>query len=183
MTLFGWWKRDDQPPGLAAWRKGWNAAVETPDGADIDALRRELDAAAAAGADVEIELEMLDGLMRLRDMRRQCSAGALPRLATQHRVVGAEPCHFTAPASLPLDEMQAAGRVLATPTRAIFIGGGRTSASPWHGIRQVTRVERDLVLLRADHSVAAHFRFNTYGDALVAAELARHFAAPRDRRL
>lgn len=174
MKLFGWFRRETQEDPLAGWRRTWTEAVGAPSTADPESLRKELDAHAASGADVEVEMEMLDALEHLRELQR-VSASALPVIPTQHRVIGTEPCHFTAPASQPADPAQASGRLLATPTRIIFVGGGRNAAIPWHTIHRVERVERDVLLLRADSTPAAHFRFNTYGDALSAAFLAQHF--------
>jgi hypothetical protein len=54
----------------------------------------------------------------------------------------------------------------------VFVGGGRTSATPWHAVHDIARIDRDLLLVRADRSPAAHFRFNTYGDAVLCAFLA-----------
>jgi hypothetical protein len=42
-------------------------------------------------------------------------------------------------------------------------------------------MERDVILVRADPAPAATFRFNTYGDAVVCAFLARHLKGARAR--
>lgn len=185
MKLFGWLKR--APTGtaepLTRWRATWTAALETTDTADVARLTAQLYAEAAAGADVEVEREMLDALAQLRTIQQHSGAGTLPLVETQHRVVGTEACYFAAPASLAADAAHASGRLLMTATRAIFVGSGRTSATPWHSVHEIVRLERDVLLLRADQSPAAHFRFNTYGDAVVAAFLVRHFRNARRARL
>lgn len=183
MKLFGWLKRSGKDDLLADWRARWTRALENPEDADVKAMRGELEAAERSGADVEVEAEMLDALEQLIVTRTQAASGSLPLIATQHRVVGMEPCHFTAPVSLPADPSQASGRLLVTPGRAIFVGGGRTSASAWSTVHRIVRVERDVLLLRADETAAAHFRFNTFGDALVAAFLAQHFRKSQRTRL
>lgn len=173
MNLFGWLKRDRTDDALATWRREWTTAIDEARPGDVEALRAQLDAQAASGADVEVELEMLDALEQLRLLRQH--GAALPTVDTQHRVIGNEPCHFTAPASLPDDQAQVSGRLLATPTRAVFVGGGRTSAVPWHTVHRVARIDRDVILARRDGTAAARFRLNTYGDALALAFLAAHF--------
>ena len=184
MKLFSWLRgnarADDK---LTAWRQAWHRAIETPDHTDITALRRELDDAAPPDGDIEIELEMLEALQQLREVQAAAVHGRLPSVDTQHRIVATEPCHFTAPASLPDDAAQTSGRVLMTPTRAIFVGAGRTSTTAWHAVREVVRVDRDVALVRADRSAAVQFRFNTFGDSVVAAFLAAHFRNARRTRL
>ena len=174
MKLFGWIsgvkKQDERTAAIAAWRQKWVEALES-DGSPSP-LREQLDALTTPDLDVEVEIEMLDGLEQLREAQRTVAAGTLPVVETHHRVIGADRCHFTAPASLPSDQHQANGRLLLTSARAVFVGGGRTSAAPWHAIHEIVRVERDVILLRADRSPAAHYRFNTYGDAVLCAFLA-----------
>ena len=181
MKLFGWIpgakKQDERTAALTAWRKKWMEALETD--ASAAPLREELDALTQPDLDVEVEIEMLDGLEQLREAPRPVATGALPVVETHHRVIGADRCHFTAPASLPSEEQQANGRLLLTSVRAVFVGGGRTSAAPWHAIHEIVRLERDVVLLRADRSPAAHYRFNTYGDAVLCAFLASRLRRAR----
>ena len=175
MKLFGWFGRSPsaaRDAALSDWRRSWAAALDTADDDTTAALRRQLDALAAPEVDLEVELELLDALEQLRDARRAAASGPLPVVETHHRVIGSDTCHFTAPASLPSDPQQAHGRLLLTSVRAVFVGGGRTAATPWHGVHEVARVERDVLFVRADRSAAAHFRFNTYGDAVLCAFLA-----------
>lgn len=174
MKLFGWIsgskKQDERTAALTVWRRTWAEAMES-DGSPAP-LREQLDALAAPDLDLEVEFEMLDALEQLREAQQQAASGSLPVVETHHRVIGADRCHFTAPASLPSDTQQANGRLLLTSARAVFVGGGRTAAAAWHSIHEIVRVERDVLLLRADRSPAAHYRFNTYGDAVLCAFLA-----------
>ena len=173
MKFFGWIpgskKQDERAAALSAWRQQWAAALD--DQTSPVSLREQLDALTTADLDVEVEIEMLDGLEQLREAQRAAAGGTLPVIETHHRVIGADRCHFTAPASLPSDDQQANGRLLLTSARAVFVGGGRTSAAAWHMVHEIVRLERDVVLLRADRSPVAHYRFNTYGDALLCAFL------------
>ena len=185
MKLFGWW-RGTNPRGdekLLAWRAHWEQALSTSGAGDLDRLRAELDQLAPGVDDVEVETEMLDALVCVRDLQAAAQRGQLPIVETQHRVVGTEPCHFTAPASLPDDAAQTSGRLLITPTRLLFIGGGRTQAVAWHAVHEAIRAERDVALLRGDTSTAAHFRLNTYTDAVATVFFARHFKNTRRPRL
>jgi len=182
MTIFGWLRRNHarQNGALLEWRARWAAAIETADPSSTadDHLRRLLDELGASEPDLEIEREMLDALEALRRAQPDLAGGSLPIVETRHRVIGQDACHFTAPASLPSDQSQPAGRVLLTGARAVFVGGGRSSATPWHAVRTIARRERDVLLVRTAESAAAHFRFNTYTDAVLCALLARHLAEP-----
>lgn len=174
MKLFGWFKGADTDAAgkaLAAWRRRWSAALEGGN-ADLTSLRAELEAITRQGDDIEVELELLDALEQLEGAKRAAEAGALPVVETQHRVISGDTCHYSAPASLPSDQQQANGRLLLTSARAVFVGGGRTTATPWHSVHEIVRHDRDVLFVRADRSPAAHFRFNTYADALLCAFLA-----------
>jgi hypothetical protein len=164
-------RRDERSAALTEWRRNWMAAVESQDG-DSERLRLQLRDLEAPHVDLEIELEMLDALEQLREAQRTTASGRLPVVETHHRVIGGDACHFTAPASLPSDQNHASGRLLLTSARAVFVGGGRTAATAWHAVRDIARIDRDVLLVRADRSPAAHFRFNTYGDAVLCAFLA-----------
>ena len=183
--MFDWFKRSKKQGtgGLAAWRTAWTAAIDGSQPATPAELRTQLEAARGDADDIEVELEMLDAAETLAGLRQDLAGGGLPVVETHHRVIGSETCHFTAPASLPDDASQASGRLLFTATRATFVGAGRTSATAWHTVHEVLRSDRDVLLVRADHTPAAHFRFNTYADAVSAAFLARHLRKPRAGRL
>lgn len=174
--MFDWFKRSKSrgKDRLAAWRAAWAAAIDGTNPSTAAALREQLDLARTDADDIEVELEMLDASDALAGLDRTLADGQLPVVETHHRVIGTEVCHFTAPASRPDDTAQASGRLLFTATRATFVGGGRTSATPWHAVHEVLRTDRDVLLVRADHTAAAHYRLNTYADAVSAARLARH---------
>ena len=184
MNLFGWLKGGSRrdTSALDEWRVSWSSAVDGGDSLDAG-LRQQLDTLASGEGDVEIELEMLDGLDQLRAVQQAVAAGTMPSVETHHRVIGLEACHFSAPSSLATEQAQASGRVLLTGTRAVFVGGGRTSATAWHAVHDIGRLERDVLLIRPDRSVAAHLSFNTYADAVVCAFLSRHLKGSRRSRL
>ena len=185
MSLFGWLRgqRNGSNRQRDEWRKAWAAAVEADDASRVEALRLQLEPLNTPGEDVEVELEMLDALERLGAIYGPSEAGTLPTVETQHRVLGGDVCHFTAPASLPDDPAQASGRVLFTATRTIFVGGAQKPSLPWHAVREVVRSDRDVLFVRPDGSASAHFRFNTYGDAVVAAFLARRLKGQKGTRV
>jgi len=185
MKLFGWIKgRDDgNDRQRKRWRESWAHAVATEDGGKTPELKAELETfQLGPGDDIEVELEMLDALERLAVLQRDVAAGSLPAIDTHHRVVASDLCHFTAPASLPDDPAQASGRVLFTNMRSIFVGGGGQKPIAWHTVREVIHADRDLMLVRADGSAAAHFRFNSYSDAVEAAFLARRLKGSKGTR-
>jgi len=93
--------------------------------------------------------------------------------------VRGEPCHYSAPASMPDEPGQPAGRLLFTSTRAIFVGGPDGLAAAWHSISEAGHIERDLVLTRNGRDRIYRFRCNAYGDALRAAFIAGELLARR----
>ena len=181
MGLIGWLKRkeSDTRKRRREWRTAWEASIESEADGRLDELRAGLPALAADGEDTEIEIEMLEALAELAKIHHATAHGKMPAIETHHRVIGAEACHFTAPASLPTDAAQASGRVLFTPSRSLFIGGGKTTSLPWHAVQHIVRQDRDLLLARAAGADGVHFRFNSYADAVVAAFLARRLKAAR----
>jgi hypothetical protein len=179
MGLLQWWSGRNGRSGstqLDAWRKEWSAAVATQDGRRIADLRRSLDALGLTADDLEIELEMIDGLTELSAVAARLREGDLPIVETGHRVVGSDICHFSAPASAPDDPAQPGGRVILTGQRAIFAGGGRATSIAWHKIAEVLHTDRDVLLILNDRETAHRFRFNSFADALCGAALSRHLA-------
>jgi hypothetical protein len=177
MGLLGWWKGRNGGPEAAkldAWRKQWASAVAAEDGTHLGELRRSLDELALTPDDLEIELEMIDGLAELSMLAPRLRGGDLPVIETGHRVVGSDVCHFSVPASIPDDAAQPSGRMILTGNRAIFAGGGRTTSIAWHKIAEVLQSDRDIFLVLHDRETAHRFRFNSFADALCGAALSRH---------
>ena len=185
MALFGWLTRKKHDGEVQAWRESWSRAVASLDAGALPLLEAELRRQPPIADDVEIEEEMLDGLRQLLEVERQLATARLPIIETTHRVVGADRCHFSAPVSVPDDPAQPTGRLLLTSTRAVFAGGAKTPALPWHGIRDIVQAGRDLIFVlgRAGDEDGYRFRCNSFADALCGAAIARYLAgrarAPR----
>jgi hypothetical protein len=180
MGFLAWLKRSRSgrlDPRVGEWRRAWSAAIAGEDGRSVVSLAASLDAMGLADDEIEIEREMLDGLRELIQLRHALGSDGLPVLQTGHRVIGTERCHFTAPVSMPDDTAQPAGRLLMTTSRAIFMGGARTTTVPWHAIGEVLHNERDIVLIRKDRDNLYRFRCNSFADAMCGAYLARHLSA------
>ena len=161
---------------LGQWQRDWAKAVANPDRSGIGELRARLERIAAPDGDLEIEREMLEALEHVVDVAAAVAADGLPIVATGHRVVGADVCHFTAPVSMPDDPAQPSGRLLLTNARAIFVGGARGMAVAWHAVAPPTQSHRDLILIRADQQALYRFRCNSFDDAICAAFIARRLA-------
>ena len=184
MKLFGWMKgRAASGQQRRRWREAWLQAVSAEDASRAAVLRADLDGLPLGpGEDNEVELEMIEALERLASLHQENVDGALPVIETQHRVLAGDRCHFSAPASLPDDPAQASGRVLFTAARCLFVGGGQPRIVAWHTVRDVIQAERDVLLARADGSAGAHYRFNTFTDAVTAAFLARRLKGAKGTR-
>ena len=146
----------------------------------VSDLRGRLEQLSAPDGDLEIEREMLEALEHVVDFAAAVAEGGLPAIATGHRVVGTDVCHFTAPVSMPDDPTQPSGRLLLTNARAIFVGGARGMAVAWHAITQPTQSHRDLILIRTDGTALYRFRCNSFDDAICAAFIARRLAPRHD---
>jgi hypothetical protein len=176
VRLFDWLRnrsrRDDRR--LRAWRASWLEAVRAADAGRLAALESSLRQRPPLEEDLEMEEEMLDGLRQLVELNERLAAASLPTVETSHRVLGSDLCHFIAPVSMPDDPAQPTGRLLLTSVRAVFAGGARTPALPWHAVREVIQTERDLLLVRHGADDGYRFRCNSFADALCAAAIARH---------
>lgn len=182
MRWLGWWRANAAGDSrLQDWRRAWAEAAAAPTAAGAAALRARLDEVArdAPSDDLEIEREMLEALDGAVELTGRLAADRVPVVATGHRAAGADPCHFSAPASLPDDPAQRAGTLLLTGTRAVFVGGARASAVAWHAVSRSERIDRDLLLVRRDAADVLRIRFNSYEEALRAAVLAAHLARRR----
>jgi hypothetical protein len=151
-------------PDVTLWWNDANAVALRPTRAGVDDLRPRL----AALSDIderERQVEMIEGLDHLCDV---AETEAIPVLDTQHRVIGADACHFMAPVGAP-DHGDAIGKLFLTSQRVIFAGGA-SIAWPWHRVRRVSRHERD-VLFEGGDTLALRLRCNSYADALAAAAI------------
>lgn len=178
MGIFGWLgKKSHGENGAArAWREAWAHAVASLDAGAVAPLEAALRRTPAFADDLEIEEEMLDALRQLLDLERELGASRVPVIETTHRVVGADRCHFSAPVSMPDDPAQPTGRLLLTSTRAVFAGGARTPALPWHAAHDVVQSGRDLLFVfrNVQDATGHRFRCNSFADALCGAAIARH---------
>lgn len=112
--------------------------------------------------DPEIQEEREDARRRVREAE---AGGALPVLETQHRAIGADLCHFAAPASMP--DRDVFGKLFVTSRRLIFSGGSSIAL----GLGRIAAFEvedRDLVV-RPGGGEPLRFRCNSFGDAAMAA--------------
>jgi hypothetical protein len=159
-------------PGLAAWRASWNRATGSADVTALPALREQLDGLNIPDEEIEIEREMLEALQDLSELVTSVPLSGLPTITTGHRVVGDDRCHLIAPASMPDEASQAAGQLLLTNRRAIFVGGAARTVS-WHRVHEVRHQERDLVLLAKQPDTLVRFRCNRFSEAVRAAFIAR----------
>jgi hypothetical protein len=177
MGLFGFLRRGGRDGATREWQQAWERAIEALDVAAPLRLEAQLAGRATIDDDLEIEEEMLQALRDVLALAADLEGGVLPALETSHRAAAGEPCHFSAPASMPDDLAQPTGRLLLTSGRVAFAGGVRTPPLPWHAARQVVRSGRDLVFVRAGSEDSIRFRCNTFSDAVCAAALARYLMA------
>lgn len=164
--MFSLFRRAPAAPDVTAWWSTANALAESsPSADDLAALRATMVPVAEAPDLAEAQEEMLDGLEALA----RATFDPLPRVATQHRVIGADVCHYLTPASL-VDQVDAGGKLFVTSARLVFAGGG-VQAWAWHLVARVQRVERD-VLVELKGRPPVQLRLNSYEDALMIRALA-----------
>jgi hypothetical protein len=160
-VLRRWFGRAAPTPDVSDWWARANAAANAPTAAALAELRSTQIADDAAPDLAEAQQEMLDGLEALAKLM---ASDRLPVVATQHRVIGTDICHYLAPASL-VDQVDAPGKVFVTSARLIF-AAGTAQSWPQHHIAGVDRYERDvLVDLRGRPPI--RLRLNSYESALV----------------
>jgi len=155
------------------WWQDADEAATRPTAAVIDRLEAEL-SPAPAGVDIEAQEEMVDGL---RQLLAVVSSPALPVLASQHRVIGTDTCHFIAPVTMA-EPAGAAGKLFLTSRRLVLVSSG-VSAKPWHAVRRLSRQGR-LLTIGAGES-AVQVQCNSFGDALVAHHLAAQLSKSAGR--
>jgi hypothetical protein len=172
--LFGWFRRGGTAAAVDDWHHEWEAAVAALDPDAPARLEARLRGVAPLAPDVEVEEEMLQALRDLLALECELAARRLPAIETTHRVAAGEPCHYSAPVSMPDDPAQPTGRLILTAGRAAFAGGSRTPAMAWHTARDVVRAGRDLIFVRLGADNGFRFRCNSYSDAVCGAAIARH---------
>lgn len=163
---WGFFKKraDKTHPDVELWWRDANAVALRPTDAGIDDLRPRLVSESELD-ERERQIEMIEALEHLHVI---VTAGAIPVLETQHRVIGTDACHYMAPVSAP-DHGDAIGKLFLTNHRVIFAGGA-SIAWPWHRVRRVTRHERDVIFEGGD-TLALRLRCNSFADALAGAAL------------
>jgi hypothetical protein len=158
--MWSLFRRTSEPDAWAGWWEAADRTASNPDRAALDQLERAL-AGAKPDADIESQEEMMDGLRQLAEL---VSAATLPVITSQHRVIGADTCHFVAPVTMA-DPARSQGKLFLTSRRVVLVSGGVTS-QPWHAVRQVTRSGRHLAI-RSD-ARTVEVQCNSYGEALIA---------------
>ena len=162
------------PASTALGASWWKDADATADAPTPDAIA-QLRASAAAATDPddrERADEILDGLEQVLALASQ---PALPVMATQHRVIGPDTCHFAAPASL-VGESESSGKLFVTSARLVF-AGPRVQSWPWHRVRRIQRQDRALTIVIAGAAEAAVLLCNSYGDAMIISHMSARLNA------
>lgn len=157
-------RRSAVPSAEVQWWRDADREAAAPTSAGVAQLRAAL-AAQNSSVDHEAQDEMLEAMEAVL----AAAPAPLPTVTTQHRVIGADACHFTAPVTLVAD-VGVPGRLFLTSARCIF-AGGKVQAWPWHRIRQVMRAGRDVALVVAGQDAHVHLQTNSYTDALLIVHL------------
>ncbi|HEY7475041.1 MAG TPA: hypothetical protein VH679_08515 [Vicinamibacterales bacterium] len=160
--FMGLFRRSSPSSADRAWWHEAEAASAAPSSGAIARLRQAL-ASVTSLDEKERREEFVEGLERVLELS---SNGGLPSLVTQHRVIGTDVCHFVAPVSLA-GQMESAGKLFLTSQRIVFAGHG-VQAWPWHRVRGVIRLGRDLAITVAGLPEPVHIQCNSYADAMSA---------------
>jgi hypothetical protein len=161
-------RRSRPDSAVTSWWRAADAAAVRPTTASLDELRQAADASVSPD-EVEDRAEMIEGLQQLVAL---AGTAELPRIETQHRVIGTDTCHFLAPVSLP-GAAGAPGKLFVTDRRLVVAGGTATTLA-WHRIRRVMRQGREILVSGGD--TALRVQCNSYGDALVVQHLTERLA-------
>lgn len=157
-------RRPKRDPRLEAFRQEVAAACDAADGAAVDRLLARREELGLGEEEAAIEIEMLEGLREFLAFRADVERDGLPVLDTQHRVLGADRCHFWTPA-FPPDRVESGGKLFLTGTRLVFLGGG-VQATPWNAVSKITRDGSDLVVIVPSRDAILRFRCNAFGEAM-----------------
>lgn len=157
----------------AAWWRDASTVADAPAAAAIDALEQRATAERAEDVDTDRRREMIAGLRQLIEI---ASEPDLPTVVTQHRVIGADACHFIAPASR-VAETDSSGKLFLTSTRVVLVTGG-VAAWPWHRVTSVARIDRDVVFTLSG-AEPLQVRLNTFGEALIVRHVSEQLSSRR----
>lgn len=150
---------------------------------DADALARIKLRPAALGLtedDVALELEMLDGLLDVLQLRGAIQQGRpLPLVDTSHRALAGEACHFMAPAFRADQPNDPGGKLFFTSRRLLYLGAPSVSCG-WAHVADVRDAGRDLIV-RIRPETLRTFRCNSYVDTLRGAYIASQLLATTSR--
>jgi len=161
-------KKPSPAPDTQTWWRDAERTADAPAASSIDDLQTRATRAADDLDEAERQEEMLDGL---RQVLAITAASELPVVVTQHRVIGADRCHFVAPVSLA-GEIGAPGKLFVTGDRLVFVAA-QVQAWPWHRVRDIVRQGRHIAVVLNGGADGLHVQCNTYGDALVIRHLAQ----------
>ena len=153
-------RRSAAPSAELQWWRDAEREAATPTSDGVTRLRAAL-AAQTSTTDHEAQDELLEAMEAVL----AAAPAPLPVVTTQHRVIGTDACHFTAPVTLAA-EVGIPGRLFLTSARCIF-AGGKVQTWPWHRVRQVLRSGRDVALVVAGQDAHVHLQTNSYTDALL----------------
>lgn len=168
-------RRTARPDPWAPWWDEADRAAAAPSAEAIERLQRAIvQARAGRDADVEQQEEMVEGLRHLLPL---AAGNGLPVIASQHRVIGPDACHFMAPVTLA-GSAAAPGKLFLTSRRLVLVSAGVTSR-PWHVVRHVARAGRRLSIGAGEEAIVV--QCNSFGDALAAHHLATRLSS-RGRR-
>lgn len=159
-------------PDVSGWWSSANDVAKAPSRDAIEALRAQKTDPAIAPDIAEAQDEFLDALDALLTLPARES---LPAVPTQHRVIGADTCHYIAPASLG-EQLDGGGKVFVTSARLILVAGG-VHAWAWHTVVSIVRQERDLTLTVRGRAPVV-LRFNSYEHALMVNAMAERLRRP-----
>jgi hypothetical protein len=166
----GFFRRSSPSSADRAWWQDAEATAAAPAADRLARLRAGLSGVTSPD-ERERREEFVEGLERLLELSTN---GGLPHLVTQHRVIGADVCHFVAPVSLA-GLTESAGKLFLTSQRIVFAGHG-VQAWPWHRVRGVIRLGRDLAITVAGAD-PVHIQCNCYADAMTAHYMATELSA------
>ncbi len=147
------------------------AARSAPEESVLLALRTRPAALGLTEDDAALELEIVDGLLEVIELKKAAAAGAmLPEISTNHRALGGEPCRFLGPACRPDSPNDPGGKLFFTDRRLVYLGSPSLTLS-WPHIVDVRDDGRDL-LVRLRAGGVRTFRCNSYVDTLRGAYVA-----------